>query len=682
MFKKIKNFFSSRRTGGSQLRIAAEILLASAFMVVYSLLDSYTDVSRRYLLLAVIAGYIVVVAAVYLIRRALSSSTAVPEVKDAMLGNLTLDFMVRLSLPVVICDDSGRIAWYNKALTKALSSGGAPKENLHGQNISRICGIGLQTLISDTSDSGIETAAFDGFYRLKAYRFESAVKGRFLNIILWNDVTENAYMVNRLADENTIIAYIVIDNIEEIMQFVQDRYHDASADVAAILKDWAKKSDGIIKEYERDKFIFIFSAKQLGAFTVNKFDVLDKIREVRVGEGNLSLTVSIGISSVDGTLFEKERASHAALDMALQRGGDQVVLKTEAGLEFYGGRSKSVQKRTKVRARVVANELILLISRSSNVLVMCHRYADFDAIGACSGIARLAMFCGTKVNIIANKNDPNLKKCFEKLGKLEEYCDVFIDSSAAQDLITSDTLLVIVDVNNRTQFESTDIADNVHTVAFIDHHRKTAEFQNAPAMTYIEPSASSSCELISEILEQTLPQNYLTQDEAEIMLAGILLDTKQFSRMTGIRTFSAALYLRGEGADTANAQALFNTGLDDFRREANFESNVVIYRGIIAIARNDSEDTASADRIAAAKAADKLLSIDGVTASFAICKIDGVIHISARSVGIVNVQLVLERLGGGGHFDAAATQIKNSTMTEAQMNLKAAIDAYMDEAAK
>jgi len=236
-----------------------------------------------------------------------------------------------------------------------------------------------------------------------------------------------------------------------------------------------------------------------------------------------------------------------------------------------------------------------------------------------------------------------------------------------------------VDVNNRTQFESSDIADNVQTVAIIDHHRKTEEFSTPPAISYIEPSASSACEIISEILELTLPEGRLSKEEADVMFAGISLDTKQFTRATGARTFSAALYLRNEGAIPGDAQKLFNTNLEDFISEAKFESNVIIYRSSMAISVNDSPSGSAFDRTAAAKAADKLLTVDGVKASFTLCTIDDVIHISARSNGRINVQLILEKLDGGGHFEAAATQVKGSNMTDALTRLKAAIDEYLSE---
>ncbi|MGM9626299.1 MAG: DHH family phosphoesterase, partial [Eubacteriales bacterium] len=437
--------------------------------------------------------------------------------------------------------------------------------------------------------------------------------------------------------------------------------------------------NGLIKEYERNKFLVVFEARHIEEMKAGHFSVMDDIHEVRIGESNMPVTVSIGLAHIDGTYTDKEAAAHAALDLALQRGGDQVVYKTESGVEFYGGRTKSVQKRTKVRSRVFAGELASLIADASNVLIMGHRFADHDCIGSCIGIFKFSEFCGVRANIVINHADPNIRICLSRFEDREDYSDVFVGQAAALDLITSETLLIICDVSNPNNFESPDLYENVRKTVIIDHHRKTGDFKYKPVLTYIEPSASSASELVSEMLEQSLPLGALPKEEADLLLSGILLDTNQFTRNTGVRTFSAALYLRSEGASPADAKMLFRTSLEDFMREAKFESNVIIYRDIIAIAVRDSEGADSDDRIAAAKAADRLLSVSGVMASFALVRVDETVHISARSQGNLNVQLILERLRGGGHYDVAGAQVRGLPMQEVLQQLKAAIDAYLGE---
>ena len=452
-----------------------------------------------------------------------------------------------------------------------------------------------------------------------------------------------------------------------------------SDEVATVLRDWAQPLHGLLKEYDTNHYVLLFQAVHLQTLTKNRFDVLDRVRSLRVGDGSVPVTISIGISSPEGTLEEKDRAARSALDMALQRGGDQVVLRGESGLEFFGGFTKSVRTRTKVRARVMANMMADWIVNSSSVLVMGHRNADFDALGACVGLVRFCIFCGVPVHVIANVNDPNLSKCFEKLRRLPEYQDVFIDASHAQDLIASDTLLLITDVNNPAQYEAPDVAKNVMRTMIIDHHRKfsdTAAHDKSRYIEYIEPAASSACELVAEILEQGMPPGQLHREEADIMLAGLQLDTKRFSHNTDTRTFGTALYLCGEGADPGETERLFHTDLDDLMREAKFETSVRMYRDSLAVMCCESDGTNATDRIAAAKAADRLLTVDHVEASFALVRLGGNVFVSARSSGTVNVQRILEPLGGGGHFDAAGAQFANVSLPEAETILLHAIDDY------
>jgi len=648
------------------------IITAVAFLFIYAALSEASPLGR-YTSAAVIgvlyiAAALLINALLVVIRTRLVSGYEAQH--GPLFGNMTLDFIGRLNMPVLVCDNNGKVVWYNRVLSELV-----PRESLHGVSFDKICALELEALINEVNGGSETQSLFGGWYDVRAYRLASQNKSYY--VVVFTDRTEYKAARNELEDSEALAAYIIIDNLEELLQYKQDKYRTASADVEAVLKSWANSNGGILKEYERDKFMFLFSAKNLKSFIESKFDILDRIREIPVGEGSLPITISMGVSNTGGTLLEKERAARSALDMALQRGGDQAVVKTDAGLDFFGGRTKTIQRRTKVRSRVVANELMQLIAQSSNVLVMGHRAADFDSLGACAGIARLALHSGKTANIIANTQDPNLQKSFAKLKKIPEYADMFLDAVTAQDLIGSDTLLVIVDVNNRMQYESADIYDNAHRVAIIDHHRKTDEFKHEPLLSYIEPSASSTCELVSEILEQVLPSGVLAGDEADVMFAGILVDTKQFARNVGVRTFSAALWLRGEGANTTEAQELFRTELDELIREARFESNVVIYKGIIAISVNDADNNVPGDRIIAAKAADKLLTVEGVLASFALCRIDNVIHVSARSTGTVNVQVIVEKLGGGGHYDAAATQIRDGTMGDALKRLKEAIDSYL-----
>jgi len=591
------------------------------------------------------------------------------------LSNVTLDLLIHLYLPVLICDFDGKIIWQNRAFSEITKG-----QDYYGKSINQLIAPSLEALMSDANPKGIECKAFDRCFFVKGYNITSPTKKYCITV--WRDETELVSTKEKLLDKEVLVAFIVIDNMDEIMQFTQSSYRAVASEIEKILNDFAEEYGGVLKEYERDKYMLLFEAKHLDSIIERKFDILDKIRKIQAADAGIPATVSIGVAKMPGgtlSIEERAAASAAALDMALQRGGDQAVVKTDNGMEFFGGVTKTVQKRTKVRARVVANELVSLMEKSSNILIMGHRNADFDSFGAAIGVARLALSNNIKVNIVINLKDPNLRKPIEKLKTLEEYDNMFIDAVTAQEKLKSDTLLIIVDVNNEKEFESPDLAKVAHSIVYIDHHRKTKEFDTPPALNYIEPSASSTCELIAELLEQILPSGELNREEAELIFAGIQLDTKRFSQNTSVRTFSAAQYLRGAGANPVAVQELFTTSLDSIIAEAKFETNVVIYRKVLAIAVNNSEDSTEDDRIAAAKVADKLLTVDGVQASFALCKIGNTVRISARSDGTINVQLILEKLSGGGHFNSAATQLKDSTLADALARLKHAIDEYFDE---
>ena len=392
------------------------------------------------------------------------------------------------------------------------------------------------------------------------------------------------------------------------------------------------------------------------------------------------MTISMGVSNVSGSLSDRERAAHTALDMALQRGGDQAVVKGDASIDFYGGITKTVQKRTNVRSRVVSGELVSAMKKASNVIVMGHRDADFDCIGASVGLARMAMYCGTRVNMLVNRSDRNLTGMLELLATEEDFLGVLVDEATAFDLLETGTLVVVGDVSNVAIMESPELARRAGTLAIIDHHRKVAEFDRPVAIEYIEPSASSASELVAEMLEQVLPKDELPSQEATLLLAGIILDTGKFTRSTGTRTFSAAMFLRDCGALPEAVVEMNRTSMDDYQREGKFRQNITLYRGqcAIACAQTDNQTEAGpADRIIAAKAANNLLSVEGIEASFALMKLGDVIHISARSNGSINVQLILEQMGGGGHYDAAGAQLSGLTMREAVDRLKAAIDTQM-----
>jgi c-di-AMP phosphodiesterase-like protein len=669
---KLKTVLHKLKRLFTPLAVAA-IVSGAAAVVIDLLLGRYINPTGKDLLLPVLYPIFLIlsVAAVY------AMADRFKEADYERGDDLIFSLLTNIDQPVLICKEDGEILWINKAFYRLNGNKEAVGQNTElffQRNPVLLCD-------GEHSKEGVSAALGDKIFNVRGYRARMGQSEALVTV--WEDRTDLALWQEKYHEDTPFFAYVVIDNLDEILRFAEGNYRTVASMVDEVMQQWVKENRGVIKEYDRDKYICVFKNACLKKLIDDKFEILDRIRTVRVGESNVPVTVSIGIGVVDGDIDEKTAASVSALETALQRGGDQAVVKTEKGMDIYGGRTKTVQKKTKVRARVVAAELMELIGASRNVLIMGHRYADFDAFGACVGISKLCRVAGADYNIVANVNDANLKKCFEKAYAVPGITkNTFIGSDLAQERLYSDTLLIIVDVNNPQQFESEDLAAKANTIVCIDHHRKTGEFVVQPEIAYIEPSASSACELVADMLEQTLPSGSLCKDEAELMLAGIVLDTKKYEVNTGTKTFGAAQFLKSEGADPGQVQQLFITDFEDFKREAGFGVKVTVYRDKYAIAVNEKTDTNPANRIAAAKAADKLLSVEGVEASFAVCCMGEAVRISGRSSGKINVQLIMERMGGGGRYDAAAAEIKTATdekqamLTEALRSLRESIDLY------
>jgi c-di-AMP phosphodiesterase-like protein len=676
-----ENHKRMRRRGAAATVICAS--LAVIVLAVSAILMIYTEISHTTIIFGALGLYLFVLLGVGLITILRNRMTKgnFADIRDSIFGTIALSFTQNAHMPILICDEKGKIIWYNAALY----SGNRPGGVLYGKFLDNICSATMEAItqagnegkeVSFFSENGEEDQAADVFCA-KSYRAVSKNKAYY--VIVFENITETKNLQQRLLNEDTMIAYAMIDNLDELTQYMQELYSRTAYDVENILRRMMEKVGGVVRNYGNNKFMLVFAAEHMAAFEKDRFAVLDEVREIRVGAAALPVTLSMGIAKITGSLYEKERATQAALDMALQRGGDQVVVKSVGKFDFYGGKTKTVQKQDKVRSRVIANELIGLLSTADNVIVMGHKYPDFDAFASCLAVLRLAKFCGVKAFIVCDKTTKTLEPCFSRIEGDPEYDNVFIDKTEAQDMIRSDTLAVLVDVNNIDFCEAPDIVNTARDVVIIDHHRKTTEFMIQPKISYIEPSASSASELLCEFLEQIIPLKTLPKIEADFLLAGIFLDTKNFTHNTGIRTFSSAMYLRGEGANPIDAKALFNMELEDFRSEAGFETNVVMYRSYIALALNENEDNPPIARVNASRAADRLLTVSGVMASFALCRIGDSVHISARSQGGINVQLILEKIGGGGHFDAAGAQLKGSTVSNAVSMLRAAIDEYLLE---
>lgn len=585
------------------------------------------------------------------------------------LGQIMLETVIKMQFPMVICDTSGKIIWRNRAFGSATESIGS----VMGVTIDTISSINLEEL-AEHKELSVELC--ERRYEVDPFAFKTDEKTYWF--LVFDDCTELDTLNEKIENERSVVGYIQIDNIDELAQSSKASYHDELNRVSAILREYAESKNAILREYDRNRYIILMNRDGLSRSRATNFDVLDKVREVKVGDLGLPFTISVGLTDVGETLADRENGAREALSMALARGGDQVAYKSESAMEFFGGNTRPVQKRSSAAAKLRSAELVARIARAGNILIMGHSGADQDCFGASVGIARLAMYCYVKPYIIVDKNDRNTIPFLEKFASLPEYADVFVDAEEAQDLINSDTLLVVVDVNNIDHMLSSGIAFAVNDAIIIDHHRKTDSKDKRDWLAeYIEPSASSASELVSEILEQSIGEGQLLKEEADALLGGILLDTKQFTKSTGTRTFNAAIYLRSAGASIYESARELKSDYGEFKKQSKILSDLVIYKGRFAIAKDES-DGEPIDRIAAAKAAENLLSIKGVDAAFALIRIGGETHISARSGASVSVQLILEKIGGGGHFDSAGAKSQGSMLSVLE-SLKAAIDEYIEE---
>lgn len=510
-------------------------------------------------------------------------------------------------------------------------------------------------------------------------------------LLLFRDYNDYLNLLEETDRNHVVLAYIVLDNLQELTQFVRANYRATANIIEETLTKWVTSMHGMIREYDRDKYLALFSEEMLDKCIQDKFPILGEIMNIRVGDNTFPLSVSMGIADIDGSMEERDRAANAALDMALQRGGNQVALQRRGvtGLSYYGGTHKTLEGNTSISSRVSVHLLERRLSGCRNVFVMGHSNPDFDAIGASVGASRLCRSIldaegheEVPVYIVVNKTCDAFRLCAEHLAPLSIYDRIFVDAATANQLVCTDSVLILVDVNNPVIFEAQDLytripaVDGIHSIAVIDHHRLVGKLPFTPFLHYIETTKSSASEIVAEMLEQSPYADSLCKEEANVMLAGVMLDTQNFTRSAGSQTFEITYYLYSRGAHTDTAREFFNERMDELQVASDFDAHARIYADVFAITWLSADHTPSADdRVAASKAANKLLSLRGVEASFALAVVGSGVAISGRSRGRINVQLILEKLDGGGHFDMAGAQVAG-TVESAMSQLRAAIDEY------
>ena len=491
------------------------------------------------------------------------------------------------------------------------------------------------------------------------------------------DNTKYTKLLEKYNNSKTCIGIITVDNYEEIIQRITpEEKPQIIASIEKAIYDWNNEINGLVIKTEREMFVFIFEQKYLQTLEEDKFSILDTVKEINT-EAKIQLTLSIAISNEGNSNYEKYNSALTALDIALGRGGDQAVVRANEKYTFFGGRTQEVEKRTKVKARMISHALEELILESDNVMIMGHTNGDIDSMGSSLGIYRLAKTLGKNAYIVNNTFGLTLDKFISDLEKEEEYKEVLINKNEALSKITKDTLLIIVDTNKKTYTEVPELLEKTEKIVVIDHHRKGTDFIESPILIFHEVYASSAAELVIEILQYSEKDIQLTEIETESLYAGIMMDTKNFTFKTGVRTFEAAAYLRKFGVDIIRVKKWFQSDLENYNIIADIVKTAEIVNDTIGISQYNKKDKDAG--LICAKAADELLSISDITASFVIGDLGDKICISGRSIGDINVQLILEKLGGGGHITTAGAQVEGMTMEEVKQELIIRINEYFSE---
>ncbi len=604
-------------------------------------------------------------------------------------GQIQRRLLRDLELPHALLDDAGKIIWtniaferlvhqekgYRKSVTSLFPS--ITKDKLPGINeedevefdveyeagnyIAKLKKISLREMALNSDI--IEAKGYDG-YLIAMYLF---------------DETALKIALKEVDDQSLAVGLIYLDNYEEALESVEEvRRSLLIALIDRKVNKYIAAMDGICKKLEKDKYLVIMRKQAVTQLQESRFDLLEDVKTVNIGN-EMAVTISIGMGLNGLTYAQNYEFARNAIDIALGRGGDQAVVKVPENVIYYGGKSQQMEKSTRVKARVKAHALKEIISVKDEVYVMGHRMGDVDSFGASVGIYRIARTMEKKAHIVLNDVTSSMQPMVEMFLDNEEYADdMIINNMQALEMVGNNAVLVVVDVNKPSITECPELLKRCKSVVVLDHHRQGAEIIENATLSYIEAYASSACEMVSEILQYIRDDLKLTSEEADCMYSGIMIDTNNFMTKTGVRTFEAAAFLRRNGADVTRVRKLFRDDAAEYKAKADAVSQAEIYRDYYAISVCTAEDVAS-PTVVGAQAANELLNIKGIKASFILTPYNGIIYVSARSIDEVNVQVVMERMGGGGHLNIAGTQIENGTLEEGIVAIKRTLDAMIAE---
>lgn len=596
--------------------------------------------------------------------------------------NLSLDIdettkkaIMNLPIPLCILEFDGNISWYNKKFYDITQS-----PDLLGENIDNIVkNINLRKVLNENKEMYTEVSYKDREYTVvyNVIKNEKDDQVKYLMMLYWIDKTQYLTLSQKYEEEKNIIMLIQVDGYDEVLKSANEEKRSLiSVELERILSSLETSLQAAVKRTSKDKYIVITNQKGLSKLQENKFTILDTIRDIDYGN-TLPVTISIGVGRNGDSIYENIKLATGALDLALGRGGDQAIVKTKDKFEFYGGKSKAVEKTTKVKSRLIGHALKEIVSQSKTIYIMGHKYPDLDAMGAAVGIYDICKSLKKETYIVLDSVNESIDEFISRLNKCEYYKDLFISKEDAIKNCTRDTLVVVVDTHRPSYTECEELLGISKKIAVIDHHRKGVESIQDTVLSFHEIYVSSTCEMVTEVvqyLEDDVKINKLT---AEGLLAGISLDTKFFAFKTGVRTFEAASYLKKAGADTTEVKKLFRSNVEDFKTKAEIISNTRIINNRICISYSkiQSENI----NVVIAQAADELLTVKKIEASFVLGEKDGTVFISARSLGKINVHVLMEKLGGGGHIDIAGAQLEGVSIKEAHMKVHEIIEQYLRE---
>ena len=596
--------------------------------------------------------------------------------------NLSLDIdettkkaIMNLPIPLCILEFDGRISWYNNKFYKMTDS-----SDLLGVNIDSIIkNLNLRKVLNENKELYTEVTYKDRQYTVvyNVIKNEQEKNAKYLMMLYWLDKTDYLKLEKEYNEEKNVIMLIQVDGYDEVLKSASEENRSLiNLEIEKMLTSLENNTKGALKRTSKDKFILIMNKKELNEIEESKFAILDKIRDINHGNG-LPVTISMGIGIDGDTVNENFKLANGALDLALGRGGDQAVIKTKDKFAFYGGKSKAVEKTTKVKSRLIGHALREVILGSDQVYIMGHKYPDMDAMGAAVGIYDICKSCNKSANVVLDSSNESIDEFVKRLESQEYYKNIFISKDDAIRNCNRNTLVIVVDTHRPSYTECQELLGLTKKIVVIDHHRRGVEFINDSVLLFHEIYVSSTCEMVTELVQYMEENVKINKITAEGLLAGISLDTKHFAFKTGVRTFEAASYLRKMGADTVEVKKMFNSDVQDFITKADIIKNSKIIDNRIALAYSERE--IENINVVIAQAADELLSVKGIEASFVKGKKYETAFISARSFGHINVQVLMEKLGGGGHIDIAGAQLEDVSLNEAYKKVYEIIEKYLQE---